>query len=123
MGKACWFMDGGNMPKSKPEKVKSFDWEQDEGILFPAINKVAGCEVRNCEYMHWWTFIGYFGEIGEGLFSTIMHIRQKRSKGKKLDKWEQDIYRENKALIDIKSKEDIEAEKETEEFLKELLGE
>lgn len=121
--KAYWFCDGGNMPKSKPEQIKSFDWEQDESILFPAVNKVAGCEVRNCEYMHWWTFIGYFGEIGEGLFSTIMHIRQKKLKRKKLDKGEEEFYKQNKDLINLYTAQDKAEIAETEEFIKELLGE
>lgn len=121
--KAYLFLDGGGRQglKSAPNKAKTFDWEQDEPILFPAINKVAGCEVRNCEYMHWWTFLGYFGEIGDGLFSTVMHIRHKRASGKKLDKWEQEIYKQNKDIINISSQKDREAVNETEEFLKTLI--
>lgn len=121
--KACWFCDGGKEYKQKTDNIKSFDWDQDEKVLFPAINKIAGFEVRNCEYMHWWTFIGYFGEIGEGLFSTVMHIRQKRLKGKKLDKWEEEFYRQNKDLINLYTAQDKAEIAETEEFLKELFGE
>ena len=40
-----------------------------------------------------------------GLFSNIIHIRQKKQKGKKLEKWEQDFYNENKSLIDFKQKD------------------
>ena len=121
--KAIWFCDGGDIPKSKPEKVKSFDWEHDESILFPAISKsLRVIDVRALPYVHWWTFLGAFGEIDEGLFSTVMHIRQKKLKGKKLEKWEQEFYNSNKELINLKTKDDIEAEKETEEFLKSLLG-
>ncbi|MGN0602145.1 MAG: Gp15 family bacteriophage protein [Oscillospiraceae bacterium] len=123
MEKACWFMDGGDMPKSKPEKVKTFDWEYDQAILFPAVNKVAGYEVRGSEYMHWWTFLGCFGEIGDGLFTTVMHIRQKKMKGKKLDKWERDFYNANKDLINIQTAQDKADIAETEAVLKELLGE
>lgn len=121
--KAFWFCDGGDMPKSKPDRVKSFDWEYDQSILFPAINKIAGFEVRSCEYMHWWTFLGMFGEIEEGLFSTVMHIRQKSLNGKHLDKWEQEYYNKNKALINIQTAQDKAEIAETEAVLKELLGE
>ena len=72
------------MPKTEPEKIKTIDWKHDEMIIFPAVNKCAGFEVRSCPYMHWWTFLGIFGEIGEGLFSTVMNIRQKNAKGKNL---------------------------------------
>ena len=44
-------------------------------------------------------------EIGESLFSNIVHIRQKKAKGKKLEKWELDFYKENQSLIDFKQKD------------------
>ncbi|MGN1114322.1 MAG: Gp15 family bacteriophage protein [Oscillospiraceae bacterium] len=122
--KAFWFCDGGDMPKSKPEKVKSFDWDHDQSILFPAINTVAGYEVRTPDkYMHWWTFLGYFGEIRDGLFSTVMNIRNKKLHGKKLDKGEIEFYNHNRNLVDIQTAKDKAEIEETEAFLKELLGE
>lgn len=108
--KAVWFIDGGgsdsattsdNKPKSN---VKLIDWEQDEQIIFSAVNKVAGKEIRSEEYLHWWTFLGFFNEIGEGLFSTVLNIRSKKAKGKKLEKYEQDFYKQHKEMIDIKKK-------------------
>ena len=102
--KAVWFLDGGDMPKSKSSDRKTLDWVQDESIIFPAVNKVAGYETRSVEYLHWWSFLGLFNEIGEGLFSTVMSIRSKKAKGKKLDKWEQDFYRDHKEMVDIKTR-------------------
>lgn len=103
--KAMWFLDGGDMPKSKQSPKKIMDWEQDQAIIFPAINKVAGYEVRNPDkYLHWWSFLGMFGEIGEGLYSQVMSIRSKMAKGKKLDKTDKEFYNEHKELIDIKVK-------------------
>lgn len=120
--KAYWFCDGGDMPKSTPEKVRTLDWAHDEGIIFPAVNKTAGFEVRNCEYMHWWTFLGIFGEISEGLFTAVMHIRQKKAQYKKLEKWEREFFRKNKNLVEFVSEEDKKAMEEDEAFLKELLN-
>lgn len=54
--------------------------------------------------LYWWSFLGYFGEIGEGLFSQVIHIRSKKSRGKKLEKWESEFLRENKELVEIKKK-------------------
>ena len=34
--KAFWFVDGGDMPKSKPEEVRTIDWKHDEQMLLPA---------------------------------------------------------------------------------------
>lgn len=110
--KAVWFLDGGDMPKAKPQKAKTLDWEQDESLIFPAVNKVAGFETREVSYLHWWSFLGLFNEIGEGLFSTVMNIRIKKAKGKKLEKYERDFYREHKELVDIKKKYSEEEQKE-----------
>lgn len=121
VNKAYWFCDGGDIPKSEPAKIKTLDWEHDESIIFPAVNKVAGYEVRSCEYMHWWSFLGMFGEIGEGLFSTVMSLRQKKAEGKKLEKWERSFYKKNKNLVNIMSEENQEDIKATEEFLNTLI--
>lgn len=104
MKKAVWFLDGGNVPKSRKAPVKIIDWSYDESIIFPALNKVAGFETRSKDYLHWWTFLGYFSEVGDGLLSQVMNIRGKRAKGKKLEKWERDFYNEHKELVDIKEK-------------------
>lgn len=110
--KASWFLDGGQ-PHSKKNSPKVISWEQDEQILFSAINKVAGFETRNAEYLHWWTFLAYFNEIGEGLFSTVVGIRQQRANGKKLLKHDQEFFNKNKDMVIICSqKEKRKREKE-----------
>ena len=121
--KAMWFLDGGDAPKTKTDGLKTFDWKQDEAIMFPAINKVAGYETRSCNYLHWWTFLGFFNETGEGLFSTVMAIRNKRMRGKKLDDWEKEFYKTHKDLINLYTEQDKKEIAETEEFVKRLLGE
>ena len=77
------------------------DWEQDAALLFPAVNKAAGFEVRTCPYMHWWTFMSYYMEIGESLFASVINIRLKKSKGKKLEKEAQEFQRkyENNGFV------------------------
>lgn len=91
--------------KSKPKLV---NWEKDEQMIFPAINAVAGLEVRSVEYMHWWTFMGYFENVdNEGLWSFVLSIRQKKSKGKKLEKYEEEFYRNNMALCDVRKRSEM----------------
>ena len=119
---AVWFLDCGQMEDDKKPTKKLIDWEQDQPILFPAINKVAGRETRSAKYMHWWTFMGYFMEIGgDGLFSQILAIRQKKAKGKKLEKWEQEFYRNNKALCDIRTRYSQEEQDEI-DYWNKMLG-
>lgn len=115
------FINCGKDENNKNVSKKLIDWEQDEALIFPAINKVAGKEIRHVEYMHWWTFMGYFMEIEEGTFSTVLGIRQKRAKGKKLEKWELEFYANNKELCVIKTKYTQEEQEEMERLNK-LLG-
>lgn len=119
--RAAWFLDGGNIPKSREHSSRIIDWEHDESMIFPAVNKAAGCEVRALEYMHWWTFLGYFGEAGEGLLSAVLSIRSKIADGKPLDKHEREFLRRNKALIVLQTAEEKAAEEETEDFLKTII--
>lgn len=117
--KALWFLDVGEEPEDK-RSPRVMDWEQDERILFPAINSVAGCEVRSRDYIHWWTFMGYFMEIREGVFAEVLSLRQKKSRGKKLQKWEQDFWSSNKNLCTLRPRLTKE-EKEQRDKLKALL--
>lgn len=119
--KAMWFLDGGNTPKSKQAPKRILDWEQDESIIFPAINKVAGKEVRSVDYMHWWTFLGMFGEIGDGLYSQVMNIRAKKAKHKKLDDSEKQFYREHKELIDLAYKPTTQEEQQDLDFINSII--
>ena len=94
------FIDCGQRDDGKPHP-RLLDWQQDAGIIIPAINKVAGTEIRASPDIHWWTFWGFFMEIGESVLSSVVAIRAKKAKGKRLDKTEREYYRENKQLIDF----------------------
>ena len=112
--KAVKFIDAGMSPDSKP-RHRLMDWEQDAPLIIPAVNKIAGQEVRALKYLHWWTFLGFFMEIGESQFSQIVSIRQKKAKRVKLEKREKEYERENHSLIHLKVKEteDARAERES----------
>lgn len=113
--KANWFLDGGNKVKLKELPVKTLDWEQDEGLIFPEINKVAGVEVRALDYLHWWTFLGYLSTIGDGMFAQILNIRQKLARGKSLEKWEKELFNTHKEMIIIHEKLTAEEQAELDE--------
>lgn len=89
--------------EAKPGPIL-MDWNQDAKEIVAGVNKVAGHEVRSLQYLHWWTFLSYFQEIGEGQFSTIVSIRDKLRRGKPLEKYEKEYYRENKSKVDIKKR-------------------
>lgn len=92
----------GNNAESGNKSPELIDWEKDVSIIIPPVNRILGQEIRQLPYLHWWTFLSAFMEIGECVFNTFVGIRNKKIKGKKLEKFEQDIYRENKDKIDLK---------------------
>jgi hypothetical protein len=97
-----WFINGGQ-EQAKIKAPKLVDWEQDFAYIIAPINKAAGFEVRSAEYMHWWTFLAYYYEIGgDCLFAQIVRIRDAKARGKKLEKHEQEWYRQNRHLVDFK---------------------
>ncbi len=124
MDQIAWFISGGNVREKKEDKP-TYNWAQDEQMIFSAINKVAGKEVREVEYMHWWTFLGLFHEIGDGTFSYVVGIRSKLNQGKKLDKSEREFLERNKDMVIIRPKlteEEQEKEDEFQKLLDDILG-
>lgn len=99
-------INGGEEVKIKPtKKPQVMDWEYDFKYIAPPISRVLGYDVRMPDrYCHFWTFLGAYMEIGECTFSTIVSIRSKRARGKKLEKWEMDFLREHREIIDLPQK-------------------
>lgn len=124
MKQISWFISAGQ-PEKQVLEQPTYNWTQDEQMIFSAINKVAGRETRELEYLHWWTFLGYFNEVGEGTFSFIVGIRHKLNKGKKLEKHEKEFLSLNKELVLMKkplTKEEQEQEDAYKSLLDEVLG-
>ena len=115
--KACEFIDCGQKREDR-QKPRMMDWNHDADIIIPAVNKVAGMEVRANPELHWWTFWGFFMSIGDSLFSTVLHIRRKKADRKKLEKWEEQFYRENRSLVDMQTPQTNEIKAEKESILK-----
>ena len=65
--------------KKKRAETALMDWEQDAPIIIPSVNRVLGKEIRALPYLHWWTFMGAYMEIGESLFSQVVSLRKKRT--------------------------------------------
>lgn len=101
--KQCfWFIDCGSDEDQTRKAPKLMDWEQDFQYVVAPINRVVGREIRSVEYMHWWSFISAYYEIGDCLFAQIVRIRDKKARGKPLDKQEKEWYRKNRNLVDFK---------------------
>ena len=117
---AIQFIDHGSGGKDGP---RTMDWTQDAPLIFPAVNRAAGFEVRSVEYMHWWTFLGYFMEIRDTTYATVLSLRQKKfgRNRKKLEKHEQEFWNNNRSICELKARY-TEAELEERDRLNKLLG-
>lgn len=102
--KQCFlFIDMGESPKKKSPRL--MDWEHDFRYIIAPVNRVLGYEARNEKYLHWWTFIGAYMEIGgDCLFSQMVNMRGKLGEGKKLEKYERDWLRKNRDIVDLPQK-------------------
>ena len=96
-----WFIACGEEDDGRPgpPPVKQIDWQQDRMAIVADVNKAAGCEVRALPFLHWWTFIAYFNAIGEGQLSTLVSLREKLRRGKKLEDWERDYLERNRQQV------------------------
>ena len=118
---AIQFIDHGSREEGPSPRM--MDWEQDATLIFPAVNRAAGVEIRSLEYLHWWTFLGYFMEIKDTTYATVLSLRQKRygKHKKKFEKQEEEYWKANRAICELK-KRYTDDELEEQERLNSILG-
>ena len=117
LDKMMWFIRGGR-EESGTSGPRVMDWDQDFHLIAPPVNRVLGFECRSCDYLHWWTFLGAYMEIGDCYFAQVVSIRSKKANGKKLDKSDQEFYRKHRDDIDLKRQ----MNKEEEELVRRWMG-
>ena len=101
---AClWFVNGGT-DEAQRQSPRLVDWEQDYPLIIAPINRVLGYEARAVKYMHWWTFLGAYQEIGDCAFAQVIRIRNMLARGRSLDKFDGGWYRRNRQLVDFKNR-------------------
>lgn len=111
---------GGRREQPRPGPAL-MDWQQDAPLIAAGISKAAGQDVRTLPYLHWWSFLAWFDAIGEGSFATVVAIRDKLRRGKRLENWELDYYRTHRAVVELRGVESAEEQAEKRRLL-ELLG-
>lgn len=76
--KCFWFINGGEDEDPGPRQPRLVDWEQDFQLICAPVNRVLGKEVRALEYLHWWSFLSAYHEIGgDCTFAQVVSIRDK----------------------------------------------
>ena len=106
-----WFQNGGQ-ETDKKKSPKLVDWEQDYPLILPPINRVFGQDIRGIPYdaetntggVHWWTFLGAYNDLGDCTFAQVVRIRDKKARGKTLEKDEREWYRRNSNIVNMKRK-------------------
>ena len=99
---------------------KSQDWQQDAPLIAAGISRATGQDVRALPYLHWWSFLSWFDAIGEGTFATVVALRDKLRRGKKLESWELEFYRTHRAAVDLRPAADTDADAEKQRLLARL---
>ncbi len=96
------FLNGGaDEPDGRPQP-RLVDWEQDFPLIAAPVNRIVGCEIRALPYLHWWTFLAAYQEIGDCTFAQVVGIRSKQARGRPLDKQERAFYRQNRKFVDFR---------------------
>ena len=107
-------------PEPAAPGPRLMDWQQDAPLIAAGIAGASGQDVRALPYLHWWSFLGWFDAIGEGTFATVVAIRDKLRRGKKLEPWELDFYRAHRAAVDLRPAPDPDADAEKQRLLAKL---
>lgn len=100
--RSCFRFINGDSDEAPHKAPRLVDWEQDYPLIIAPINRVLGQEARSAEYMHWWTWLSAYYEIGDCTFAQVVRIRDLQAKGKSLDKHDREWYRKNRHLVDFK---------------------
>lgn len=95
-----WFINCGDDDQNR-KAPKLMDWEHDFKYIVAPINRVVGKEIRDIPYLHWWSFISAYYEIGDCTFTQIVRIRDLKARGKALDKQDREWYNRNRNLVDL----------------------
>lgn len=101
---SCFRFINGDAEESQHKAPRLVDWEQDYSLIIAPINRVLGYEARAVEYMHWWTYLAAYYEIGDCTFAQVVRIRDMLARRKRLEKQDQEWYGKHRELVDFKRK-------------------
>lgn len=99
---AFWYLRGGEEEHGDKKSPQLVSWTQDFNMIASPVSKIVGTDIRGLNHLHWWSFLSAYMAIGDCLFAQVVAIRDKKARGKKLDKTDREFYRRNREIIDIK---------------------
>ena len=110
------FVQAGR-PDGGPCAPRLMDWQQDAALIAAGTARAAGQDLRALPHLHWWSFLGWFDSISDGPFATVVALRDKLRRGKKLEPWEREFYRAHRAEVDLHRPASPEADAEKQRLL------
>ena len=110
------FVQAGR-PDGGPCAPRLMDWQQDAALIAAGTARAAGQDLRALPHLHWWSFLGWFDSIADGPFATVVALRDKLRRGKKLEPWEREFYRAHRAEVDLHRPASPEANAEKQRLL------
>ena len=115
--KAIWFLNCcEDEPKDAKENPRLYSFEKDSKYIYAAMKQSVGFDFN--KEIHWWDFINAFMSLdNESFFSKIIHLRNKKRKGK-LTKEELNYYRENADILELEEDVTYEENEKLLEFKK-----
>jgi hypothetical protein len=117
------FLDGGKVGEDEDSGPRLFSFEKDANLIFAAFRQTHGIDLQNIEYLHWWSFLALFMDLGaDTAFCNLVGLR-KRVKSGKATKEERETAREMGDMFDVPEIDDrtLEEKEKEAEFLR-LVG-
>ena len=99
---ASWFLNCGESDDhgaTGRNYGRLFSWNQDLRFIIAGIERHAG-SIRSRDFFHWWDFVSAFMEVGECVFSTLVHQRKLRKTGKQ-SKTDKEWWADNKDIAEL----------------------
>lgn len=124
---AVKFLDGGmSTPqqdaenRSCDEVERLFSFSHDANRIYSAFRSTYGIDLSAVEYMHWWTFMSLFMDLGEDCaFNNLVALRKRKRDGK-LTKEEKQMWNATPELFELPKAPDAERDAAIAEFNKRL---
>jgi hypothetical protein len=117
------FLDGGKVGEDEDSGPRLFSFEKDANLIFAAFRQTHGIDLQNIEYLHWWSFLALFMDLGaDTAFCNLVGLR-KRVKSGKATTEERETAREMGDMFDVPEIDDrtLEEKEKEAEFLR-LVG-
>jgi len=82
--RALWFLNGGKDESSaESEGMRLYSFSKDANFIFAAFRQTHGIDLQTIDYLHWWSFMALFMDLGQNTtFCELINLRRRVKTGK-----------------------------------------